>query len=32
MGWGVLTIWECEAAKADALADILKGYLGNAFR
>lgn len=32
MGWGVLTIWECEVANPEALAEILRGYLGHAVR
>jgi DNA mismatch endonuclease (patch repair protein) len=31
MGWSVLTIWECETADLDSLAEQLKGYLGNAY-
>lgn len=30
MGWGVLTVWECEIQNTSALAGILEGYLAHA--
>ena len=28
MGWGVLTVWECEVSDRDLLRDRLEGFLG----
>ncbi len=32
MGWDVLTIWECEATDDEAMATVLKRFLGDAVR
>jgi DNA mismatch endonuclease, patch repair protein len=32
MGWSVLTIWECEAAKPDVVTELLKRNLDDAHR